>query len=194
MHCASLFLYKVIMHRNTLIQLLENYHPLFQEEQVAKERIMEFVTHYPDCFERSLEIGHITASSWLLNKDHTHVLLMHHAKLNLWVQLGGHCDGNPDVLEVAIKEAQEESGIMGIEPLSHGIFDIDVHLIPANSKEKEHYHYDIRFLLHITSDEDFVQNNESKELRWVGKNRTELPANEQSVIRMFDKWLGLYFK
>jgi 8-oxo-dGTP pyrophosphatase MutT (NUDIX family) len=178
------------MHRNILIQLLENYHPLIQEEQLAKERIIEFVTHYPDCFERSLEIGHITASSWLLNKDHTRVLLMHHAKLNLWVQLGGHCDGNPDVLEVAIKEAQEESGVMNIEPLLHGIFDIDVHLIPANSKEKEHYHYDIRFLLHITSDEDFVQNSESKELRWVGRNREELPANEQSVIRMFDKWIS----
>jgi len=181
----------IYMHRNKLITLLNQYNPIFPEEKRAQQRMLEFIMQYSDCFERSLEIGHITASSWLLNKDHTHALLMHHAKLDKWVQLGGHCDGNADVLEVAIKEAQEESGIMSIEPLSHGIFDIDVHLIPARKHEPEHYHYDVRFLLQITSDEDFIQNNESKELRWINKNRDELPANEQSVIRLFDKWLTL---
>jgi len=178
------------MHRNTLIQLLENYHPT-QEEIAAKQRILAFVKQYPNCFERSLEIGHITASAWLLNKNHTHALLMHHAKLDLWVQPGGHCDGNANVLDVAVKEAQEESGIMNIEPLLSEIFDIDIHFIQANKKEKEHYHYDVRFLLHATSNEDFVQNDESKELRWVGKNRNDLPTDALSVVRMFDKWLLL---
>lgn len=179
------------MYRNLFLDLLNNYHPLFQEEQSFKQRMLEFIRQYPDCFERSLEVGHLTASSWLLNKHHTHALLMHHTKLDKWFQLGGHCDGNSNVLDVAIKEAQEESGIMGIEPLSREIFDIDIHLIPANKKEKEHYHYDVRFLLHVTSDEDFVQNSESKELRWISKNRIELPTHERSVTRMFDKWLSM---
>ena len=179
------------MHRNRLIQLLENYHPEDQEEIAAKQRMLEFIFNNKDCFERSLECGHITASSWLLNKDHTHALLMHHAKLDLWVQLGGHCDGNANVLEAAVKEAQEESGIMNIKPLSQDIFDIDIHFIPANKKEKEHYHYDVRFLLHVTGDEDFVQNNESKELRWISKNCNDLPTDARSVVRMFDKWMML---
>jgi len=179
------------MHRKMLIQLLKQYNPIFPEEKAAQQCMLEFINQHSDCFERSLEIGHITASSWLLNKDHTHALLMHHAKLDKWVQLGGHCDGNTNALDVAIKEAQEESGIMSIKPLSDEIFDIDIHLIPARKNEPEHYHYDIRFLLHVTSDEDFVQNNESKELRWINKNRNELPANEPSVIRLFDKWLTL---
>jgi len=174
-----------------LITLLENYHPIAQEEITAKKRMLEFIKHYDNCFERSLEAGHITASAWLLNKDYTRALLMHHAKLDLWVQLGGHCDGNAHVLDVAVKEAQEESGIMAIEPLSPEIFDIDIHFIPANQKEKKHYHYDVRFLLHVTSDEDFVQNSESKELRWISKNRNDLPTNSQSVVRMFDKWISL---
>ena len=182
---------KIIMHRNVLITLLEDYHPISQDEQSYKKRMLEFVLQHEDCFERSLVIGHITASAWLLNKNHTHALLLHHAKLDKWFQLGGHCDGNPNVLEVAIKEAQEESGIMGIEPLSSSIFDIDIHLIPENKKEKEHYHYDVRFLLHAMSDEDIVQNSESKELRWISKNRNDLPTSEQSVVRMFDKWLLL---
>jgi 8-oxo-dGTP pyrophosphatase MutT (NUDIX family) len=115
---------------------------------------------------------------------------MHHTKLDKWFQLGGHCDGHSDVLAVAIKEAQEESGIVGIEPVSNKIFDIDIHLIPANPKEKEHYHYDVRFLLHVISNEEVVQNNESKELRWIGKTRTALPTTGRSVTRMFDKWVA----
>lgn len=179
------------MHRNQLITLLNNYHPIFQEEQAAKTRMLEFINQYSNCFERSLEVGHITASAWLLNKNQTHVLLMHHAKLDSWVQLGGHCDGNADALDVAVKEAQEESGISNIKPLSYDIFDIDIHLVPARKNEPEHYHYDVRFLLQVTGDEDFVKNNESKELRWIGKNRNDLPTNSQSIIRMFDKWITL---
>ena len=178
------------MHRQLVIQMLEAYHPLTQKEQSFKKEMLAFVTKYDNCFERSLEIGHITASAWLLNKNHTHALLMHHSKLDKWFQLGGHCDGNPNVLDVAIKESQEESGIIGIEPLFSSIFDIDIHLIPANKKEKEHYHYDIRFLLHVTSDEHIIQNNESKELRWIGKNQTDLPTNTESVLRMFNKWIS----
>jgi len=178
------------MHRNTLIKLLKEYHPIGQE-QLAKQRMHEFIVQHSDCFERSLEVGHITASSWLLNKNKTHALLMHHAKLDKWLQLGGHCDGNVDALDVAIKEAQEESGIMAIEPLSESLFDIDIHLIPANKKEKEHYHYDVRFLLHVTSDEDVIQNSESKELRWISKDSKYLPTQQQSVVRMFNKWILL---
>jgi len=179
------------MHQNMLINMLAQYHPACTDEQSFKGTMSAFIVSNSDCFERSLAIGHITASAWLLNKNHTHALLMHHAKLDKWFQLGGHCDGNPNALEVAIKEAQEESGIMAIEPLSHAIFDIDIHLIPAYKKEQEHYHYDVRFLLHVTSDENVIQNSESKELRWIGKNYNDLPTSSQSVVRMFNKWLLL---
>ena len=126
------------MHRNTLLKKMENYEA-FEQEKEFKSRIISFVKKHKDCFERSLEIGHITASCWLLNNDHTKALLMHHTKLDMWVQPGGHCDGDSDVVAVALKEAREESGIQGIEPVSTDIFDIDIHLIPENSKEKAHY-------------------------------------------------------
>jgi len=170
--------------------MLQEYYPDAPEERVFKDDMINFIKQYDNCFERTLEIGHITASAWLLNKDRSQALLMHHAKLNKWFQLGGHCDGNPNVLEVAIKEAQEESGIMGIKPVNLGIFDIDIHLIPANSREKEHYHYDVRFLLAVTSDEHIVQNSESKALSWIGKNPSELPTDNLSVVRMFKKWVA----
>ena len=178
------------MHREKLLKLLQEYQPT-QEEIEHKRKIIEFIKQYPDCFERSLEIGHITASAWLLNKDCTKALLMHHNKLNMWVQLGGHCDGNPDTLEVALKEAQEESGINNIIPLSDKIFDVDIHLVPDYKNTKAHYHYDIRYLLKVNGDQDFKKNSESNELRWIGKNIKELPTSESTILRLFNKWLKL---
>jgi len=176
------------VHRQLLLEKLAIYHPS-EQEVTFKRDMIAFVQAHPECFERSLLHGHVTASAWLVNKEGTHVLLMHHAKLDTWLQLGGHCDGDSDVLRVAIKEAQEESGIMHIVPVSEDIFDIDVHRIPANSREPEHDHYDVRFLLQVMSDESVMINKESKALRWVGKNIDELPTGRPAIIRMFTKWL-----
>lgn len=176
------------MHRNNLIALLNAYHPTDREEILSKKTILEFVHAYPDCFERTQACGHITASAWLLSADHEHALLMHHAKLDMWVQVGGHCDGDPDVRAVALKEAREESGISQITIVSPAIFDIDVHLIPDRPNEKAHYHYDIRFLLAVGGDEKITQNSESKELRWISKDPTKLPTQSRSIMRMFHKW------
>lgn len=179
------------MKRDRLISLITHYFPTDGREIVYKDMMLDFARAYPDCFERSLKIGHFTASAWLLNKDHSKALLMHHAKLDKWFQLGGHADGESDLLAVAVKEAQEESGIGGIEPLSDQIFDIDIHLIPARKDEPAHYHYDVRFLLGVVSNEEVIQNGESKELRWIEKDASELPTESQSVARMFNKWLSL---
>lgn len=193
------FFYNVVIlgknameRKNFLLeQLLREYLPSDAAEQEYKEIILNFLLHYPDAFERSLEVGHITASAWLINKDNTKALLTYHKKLNKWLQLGGHCDGNIDALAIAIKEAQEESGIMAIDPVQNTIFDIDVHLIPENKKEKAHYHYDIRFLLQVMNDEKVMVSNESHDLAWIDKKRDALPTSERSVTRMFDKWLNL---
>lgn len=174
-----------------LKSLLLNYHPSDSQEKLFKKQMLQFIESYDFCFERTLEVGHITASCWLLNLNGTHALLLHHRKLENWFQLGGHCDGDPNTLAVAIKEAQEESGIFGIRAISPEIFDIDIHLIPENSKEKAHLHYDVRFLLQVNSTEKISQNNESKELRWVSENINDLPTNTPSILRMHQKWTSL---
>ena len=179
------------MKRKPLLDLLEAYSPSFPEEILCKTNMLQFIRANKDCFERSLSIGHMTASSWLLNQAGTKALLMHHAKLNLWLQLGGHADGENDLLAVAIKEAKEESGIREIQALSPSIFDIDIHLIPETPKEKAHYHYDVRFLLQLQTDKDPQKNHESKDLLWISKEPHSLPTQERSVVRMFMKWTSL---
>lgn len=179
------------MDKNRLETLLNAYQPDDANEIAFKKHMLDFLYTHPNCFERSLEEGHFTASCWLVNKSNDKALLLHHFKLDQWFQLGGHCDGDPDVLAVALKEAQEESGITEIVPLSTQIFDLDIHLIPENKKDKAHLHYDVRFLLQVVSDESVKQNRESKELRWIGANINDLPTDNPSVIRMHQKWVNL---
>src|SRR5215510_11521790 len=93
--------------------------------------LRQFVAANPNCFERSLQIGHVTGSAWIVDLDRTHALLTHHRKLNKWLQLGGHADGDPDILRVALREAREESNLDAIRPVSENIFDVDIHVIPA---------------------------------------------------------------
>lgn len=173
------------MHRQHLREQLLRYAPS-DEERDFKTIMLDVLATHHNIFERSHCCGHITASALLLNKARRHALLMHHKKLDRWFQLGGHCDGNPDTCAVAIKEAQEESGIDGIACVSPEIFDIDIHWIPSHHKEAGHYHYDVRYLLGVVSDEEVVQNAESKELRWVPLYGP-LPTDGRSVVRMFEK-------
>ena len=177
------------MHRKTLLELLERYIPT-EEEIANKAKIIAFVKDNPNCFERSLETGHITSSAWLLNQNGDKALLTHHKKLNAWLQLGGHCDGDPNILNVAIKEAQEESGMKAITAIMDSIFDLDVHFIRTNSKEMGHYHYDLCFLLQAQKSDELTPNDESNELRWISKDIKALPTGERAVLRMFEKWLA----
>ena len=167
-------------HRNQILKQLADYTPT-SEEILVKKKMTAFIETHENCFERSLKKGHITGSAWLLNKNGDKALLMHHAKLDIWVQLGGHADGDSDILNVAIKEAQEESGVIEIEPVSPHIFDLDIHNVG------DHFHYDIRFLLQITSDSCVRQNQESKGFFWASKNGP-IPTRHRSVLRMHEKW------
>lgn len=173
-----------------LYDQISSYISPYSEEMNSKMKMLEFLDKYENPFARELKIGHFTGSAFLLNLDKTKFLLMNHTKLNKWLQLGGHCDGDENVLSVAIKEAKEESGILEIEPISTNIYDIDVHLIPSNSKESAHYHYDIRFLLKTVNDNNFIRNSESLELKWFNFNSSDYKnlTLDDSVIRMINKF------
>lgn len=178
------------MKRNTLLTLLRQHTPFDTEEQTMWLDTTRFVEEYPDCFERWLAIGHVTGSAWIVDETQTSVLLMHHRKLDKWFQPGGHADGDSDILRVALKEAQEETGLETVSILSQSIFDVDVHLIPANAKEAAHYHYDIRFLFSADSLQPLTINSESKDLVWVPLSEVERYNNSNSLLRMVRKMGG----
>ncbi len=175
------------MHRRRLLSLLERHRGWDANERAAIERTLAFVSRHADCFERTLAIGHVTGSAWMLDTERTHVLLTHHRKLGRWLQLGGHADGDPDVLAVARREAREESGLAAIVTLDEAIFDVDVHRIPARAAEPEHWHYDVRFLLSAPREATLKPTRESNELAWVALDRVSSLDTDASVLRMVAK-------
>lgn len=180
------------MTRKQIIEQLNAYALVWREESAKVRRFVEFVLSHPNCFERSLKIGHVTGSAWVVNKAGTHVLLTHHRKLNKWFQLGGHADGDGNILRVAKREVLEESGLNQITPVSEQIFDIDIHPIPGHEGEPEHVHYDVRYALQVTGDEKFAVSEESHDLSWVEIEKLEERTNEISMLRMAAKWKALF--
>ena len=152
-------------------------------------RFEEFALAHPDCCERTCVPGHFTGSAWVVSADGERALLLHHRKLGIWVQPGGHADGDGDLAAVALREAQEETGLPGLR-IEGGVFDLDRHAIPARGSDPEHFHYDVRFVVRAGADEAFVVNEESHALKWIPvRDIAADPHADDSVRRMARKWL-----
>ncbi|MFC5581208.1 NUDIX hydrolase [Rhodanobacter terrae] len=168
---------------------LEEYSSRFPEDAEAVARFGDFLQSHPSVFERSHVQGHFTGSAWLVSADGEKVLLMHHRKLDRWLQPGGHADGDSDLARVALREAQEETGVIDLR-VGNGIFDVDRHRIMARADEAEHWHYDVRYVLRAGTDDRFAINGESRALAW--RPVVEVAADtslDASLRRMARKWL-----
>ncbi|HHP7241348.1 MAG TPA: NUDIX hydrolase [Cyclobacteriaceae bacterium] len=159
--------------------------------QVEKKHLIRFkdLLKKQNPHARNTFPGHLTASAWVVNTKCDAVLLLLHTKLGRWLQPGGHADGELDLQKVSKKELVEETSVSSVVLLKGEIFDIDVHKIPANEKEPEHFHYDVRFLYQSTKN-DVQNNHESKMVKWVPISEVSDYVNdEQSIMRMVDKTL-----
>lgn len=202
--------YSQRMHRQRLLHLLHQHQSESRTSADAHEAAMTratiaFVERHPDCFERSLLAGHVTGSAWIVSPNRDQVVLIHHRKLDRWFQPGGHADGDPDVAAVALREAQEETGLTSLRFVGESkggswleqtdqppaLFDVDVHTIPARGDIPEHLHYDIRFLLEANPTEPFGHSDEVENSRWVLVDRTNEYSNEESIHRMVRKTLRI---
>jgi 8-oxo-dGTP pyrophosphatase MutT (NUDIX family) len=185
------------MHRRPLLNMLECYRHAFPSEGSIVDRIVALVEEHADCFERTCRPGHITGAAWIVSADRRRCLLTHHRKLDRWLQLGGHADGQTQVEEVALREAREESGMSDFDllPIAGGLLplDLDVHLIPARYDaagkqiEDAHEHHDVRFLLVAHAGQDVTTSDESHEVRWFTTEEVLRLTDEESVLRMLYK-------
>lgn len=159
------------------------------EQAADQERILKFLDVHPDALHRTCLKGHLTASCLLLDAGRERVLLHHHRKLDLWLQFGGHADGEGDLASVARRELLEESGIT---PASFGPtpFDLDIHPIPAHKSEPAHEHLDVRYLAIAPLNAQFVASSESKSLRWFTAPEAHAMGLDQSLERMLRAVLG----
>ena len=189
------------MHRRPLLDMLARYRHVFPGEAPVVDRICELVEAHADCFQRSCRPGHVTGAAWIISADRRRCLLTHHRKLNRWLQLGGHADGQWQVEEVALREAREESGLAAFDfvPIDGALmpFDVDVHQIPERLDarghviEDAHEHHDVRFLLIAHTDQGISPSDESHDVAWFTPEEVLQRTNEESVLRMLRKALDL---
>lgn len=173
-----------------LYEKLMQYSGWNDTEKKFRTETLKFLEEDPNCFETSNILGHITGEAWVINKEKTKILLTHHKTLDRWFQLGGHSDGDPITLNVALREAQEESGLEEINILSENLCDIDVHPIPEKKGIPEHTHYGIAFLFEADENSSLIlPKRESKELRWVAfEEILELNPGRQRMVEKLNRF------
>lgn len=172
------------------LRALEAYRGRWPDESAICDLFVELLGDAGNPFLRERLQGHFTASAWLVSVDGRRLLMTHHRKLGLWLQPGGHADGEHDLVAAALKEAQEESGLRGLR-IEPAIFDLDRHWIPQYKDVPGHWHYDQRFVVHAGDSEAFVVSVESHALAWREiAALAEDGKTECSVRRMARKWLS----
>ena len=163
---------------------VERYAATGPHQVAERRRILDFIDGHPDALERSCLTGHLTTSALVVDAARERGLLTHHKKLGLWLQLGGHCDGDGNLVASAWREATEESGIAGlaIDPVP---VDLDIHTIPEFRGVPEHLHLDVRFIVHAPPGAVETVSDESHALGWFAPDALGEIASDDSVARLF---------
>ncbi len=154
-----------------------------------RDQILEFCASHSDALHRGCLEGHLTGSAAVVDPGRRAALILHHVKLDRWLQPGGHADGESDLARVALTEATQETGIEGLRVIEPAI-DLDVHTIPARPNEPQHLHLDVRFLVIAPPNCEVAGNHESHDLAWWTPDSTG-PEPDESTQRLLRAALAI---
>lgn len=149
------------------------YKPFNEQEERDKELILEYMAENPNIFLRESRLAHMTASAWIVNRERTKVLMAYHNIYNSWSWLGGHADGETDLLRVALREAREESGLRNVRPVSEDIYSLESLTVDGHIKKghyvSSHLHLNVTYLLEADEEEALsIKLDENSGVAWFG--------------------------
>lgn len=178
-----------------LQEQLEQYHPINEQEERDKKVMLQLLKTQPDIFTRENEVAHFTASSWLLNREHTKVLMIYHNIYHSWSWTGGHADGEEDLLAVAIKEAQEETGVKEIQTVDDIIFSIEMLTVDGHEKRgryvPSHLHLNVTYLLEADEAEVLrIKPDENSGVKWFALEEALEACSEPWMVERIYKKLN----
>ncbi|MDL2716239.1 MAG: NUDIX domain-containing protein [Acidobacteriota bacterium] len=179
--------------RAALSLALRRHAPIDAEEAEDKNAILSLVETEPACFSRhTFAPGHVTGSAFIVCPGTSLVLLHHHRRLDAWLQMGGHDEGEHDPRATALREAAEESGLPDLAFLVDEILDLDVHSIPAGKGEPPHLHHDVRYAL-ATREPGAIHRDaaESIDLKWFTLAEAAEKMNEPGGRRALTRIAAL---
>lgn len=173
------------MNRQKLIQQLKEYTPFNEQEEMDKSLILNWIEHNADAFYRKNKVAHVTASAWVVNKDRSKVLMVYHNIYQSWSWLGGHADGETDLLSVAIREVKEEAGITNVRPVFEEIYSLESLTVDGHVKNgkyvSSHLHFNITYLLEADSKEAVsIKADENSGVAWF--------SPEEALQRSTEPW------
>lgn len=171
---------------------LINFIPWDEQEKKDKELIIKYIDTFDDIFTRDNEFAHLTASCWIVNKEKTKVLMIYHNIYNAWSWVGGHADGDVDLLHVALKETTEETGIKNIIPLSNDIFSLEIIGVNGHVKHCKyvgtHLHLNVTYLLEADENEHLIiKPDENSGVRWVSLKEAVDFCPETHMKKIYEK-------
>ena len=181
------------MRLSALREALHRYRPADAAEARFVARMAELALVEPACARSHFEPGHFTASAFVLSPDRRELVLIHHKKLGIWVQPGGHVDATDRDLESAARrEVEEEVGLRDLDSLTDpgALFDVDIHAIPARKAEPAHEHFDVRFAF-VARTLEMVRSEEVADARWVPLSEVDAVTTDRSVLRAVEKLRAL---
>lgn len=174
------------------VKQIERYNPINEQEKKDKEIILDFIKKNANVLFRNNEIAHITSSGFIVNKSRNKTLMIHHNIYNSWGWTGGHADGNSDLIKVALKEAQEETGIKHVKPIINDICSIDI--LPVNAHIKRgkyvasHLHLSVAYLLEADENEKLViKIDENSDVKWIDIDKIFEVSNEEHMKVIYKK-------
>ena len=181
--------------REELIKEIGNYEPFNEQEEMDKPLILDWIRKNDNAFSRENTAAHITASAWVVNKDRSKVLMVYHNIYNSWSWLGGHADGEVDLLSVALREVKEEAGITNVKPVSEKIFSLESLTVDGHVKKgkyvSSHLHLNITYLLEADSDEAVsIKADENSGVAWFSPEEAlEKSTEPWFVTNVYSKLL-----
>ncbi len=169
-----------------IISLINAYSPVNAQEDKDREIMLRALKNEPDCLLRTNEKGHFTVSSWIVNKEFTKVLFCYHKIYDSWSWVGGHADGETDLVSVAVREAEEETGIIP-EKVLPDILSLEILPVAGHIKNgkyiSSHIHYNLTFL--IVADENApvrIKPDENTGVKWIAFDDIEKASTEKWMI------------
>lgn len=156
----------------------------FNEQEAHDREVALRCLQQPDIYLRTNELVHITASAWIVNADRTKVLMAYHNIMQTWAWLGGHADGETDLLKVALKEAREESGVRNIHPVSEELYSVEMLTVDGHVKRgkyvNSHIHLNATYLLEADErDELFVKEDENSGVKWIAIDEVQAACSKE---------------
>lgn len=168
--------------------MVAGHSPADSTESEHQRLVVQLIDEHGEFIaDRTCRPGHVTGSAAVVNAEGTRLVLLHHTKLDIWVQAGGHADGDLDLAAVALREAEEETGIEGLV-IRPTLVDIDVHEVRP-PKEDPHLHLDLRFIVDAPVGAELAINHESRAAVWADANEARALNGEPGLARLFGKCL-----